>query len=170
MPCLPCQQRARCHCLSCLWLSSSSNCGTDLCPPQAGIGLQTPSYACFTGYLPVWRYKQLGSALRTRANRRGSRLVGCHVPRVRAGSPPSSHRDVLFALSWSHRICGISVRQALSRAQQPAGELKMTNGTRHAQFAMALVPRISARSPNPSIERTPSGRLRLPTVTAHVER
>ena len=24
--------------------------------------------------------------------------------------------------------------------------------------------------PNPSIERTPSGRLRLPTVTAHVER
>ena len=25
-------------------------------------------------------------------------------------------------------------------------------------------------TPNPSIERTPSGRLRLPTVTAHVER
>ena len=40
--------------------------------------------------------------------------------------------------------------------------------------AIARVPHWSSAlesvAPNPSIERTPSGRLRLPTVTAHVER
>ena len=37
-------------------------------------------------------------------------------------------------------------------------------------YLAAVLSRNGARSPNPSIERTPSGRLRLPAVTAHVER